>query len=37
MIVDELDAETRALLDRYGFDPVVFEELRARVASGEGP
>ena len=35
MILDELDAETRALLDRYGFDAVVFDELCARVASGE--
>jgi UTP--glucose-1-phosphate uridylyltransferase len=35
MILDELDVETRALLGRYGFDPVMFEELRARVGSGE--
>jgi UTP--glucose-1-phosphate uridylyltransferase len=34
MIVDEVDSVTRALLGRYGFDPVVFEELRVRVASG---
>jgi UTP--glucose-1-phosphate uridylyltransferase len=35
MILDGLDIETRALLGRYRFDPVTFEELRARVASGE--
>ena len=35
MILDEVDADTRGLLDRYGFDPVGFEALRARVASGE--
>ena len=35
MIVETLDPETRALLDRYGFDPVRFELLRERVASGE--
>ena len=34
MIVDEVDARTRAVLERYGFDPRTFEELRARVASG---
>jgi UTP--glucose-1-phosphate uridylyltransferase len=31
----DLDPGTRALLDRYGFDPAAFEALRARVASGE--
>lgn len=31
----ELDGETQALLDRYGFDAARFEELRDRVASGD--
>ncbi len=35
MILDEVDPETQVLLERYGFDPEVFEALRARVASGE--
>ena len=35
MILDEVDGETRALLERYGFDRAVFESLRARVAAGE--
>jgi UTP--glucose-1-phosphate uridylyltransferase len=35
VILDELDVETRALLDRYGFDPERFEALRERVASSE--
>ena len=35
MILDGLDAQTRGLLDRYGFDPEQFEALRERVASGE--
>jgi UTP--glucose-1-phosphate uridylyltransferase len=30
-----LDAATRELLDRYGFDERLFEHLRARVAAGE--
>ncbi|MCS7008108.1 MAG: UTP--glucose-1-phosphate uridylyltransferase, partial [Gaiellaceae bacterium] len=30
-----IDADTRRVLDRYGFDLEEFEELRARVASGE--
>jgi UTP--glucose-1-phosphate uridylyltransferase len=34
-VLDDLDRATRALLDRYGFDAAGFEELRARVASGE--
>jgi UTP--glucose-1-phosphate uridylyltransferase len=34
VIVDRLDAETRAILDRYGFDDDQFERLRARVADG---
>jgi UTP--glucose-1-phosphate uridylyltransferase len=35
MILDEVDPETRELLRRYAFDADAFEELRARVASGE--
>ena len=35
MILDEVDAGTRAVLERYGFDAEAFETLRARVASGE--
>jgi UTP--glucose-1-phosphate uridylyltransferase len=35
MILDEVDAETRAVLERFGFDPAVFDALRARVASGD--
>ncbi len=35
MILDEVDTETRETLDRFGFDPVQFESLRTRVASGE--
>ena len=34
MILDEVDAGTRAVLERFGFDPGTFERLRARVASG---
>ncbi len=34
-VLDELDATTLALLERYRFDVDRFEELRARVASGE--
>lgn len=30
-----VDPETRALLDRFGFDAELFEALRQRVASGE--
>jgi UTP--glucose-1-phosphate uridylyltransferase len=30
-----LDAATRELLERYGFDERLFEQLRARVAAGE--
>ena len=33
-IVDSVDAGTRAILERYGFDEPLFEELRARVADG---
>jgi UTP--glucose-1-phosphate uridylyltransferase len=35
MILDEVDAATRAVLERFGFDPGTFERLRAQVASGE--
>lgn len=31
----DVDAATRRVLDRYGFDEELFETLRARVASGE--
>jgi UTP--glucose-1-phosphate uridylyltransferase len=33
--VIEVDAATRAVLDRFGFDEQLFDALRARVASGE--
>ncbi len=35
MILDEVDRDTRDVLERFGFDPVAFEALRLRVASGE--
>lgn len=35
MIPPEADARTRDVLERYGFDAVPFDELRARVAAGE--
>jgi UTP--glucose-1-phosphate uridylyltransferase len=35
MILDEVDPASREVLEAYGFDPVRFEELRGRVASGE--
>ena len=35
MILEEFDPAARALLEHYGFDARRFEELRARVASGE--
>ncbi len=35
MILDDVDRETHEVLERFGFDPARFEELRARVASGE--
>ena len=35
MILDQVDEATRGILARFGFDPARFEELRARVASGE--
>ena len=34
MILEEVDARTRAVLERFGFDAGTFEELRAGVASG---
>jgi len=34
-VLDTLDAETRILLARFGFDPVRFEALAVRIASGE--
>jgi UTP--glucose-1-phosphate uridylyltransferase len=34
LIVEQLDAGTREILERYGFDPDEFERLRARVADG---
>lgn len=34
MISGEVDAGTRVILERYGFDAVRFSELRERVASG---
>jgi len=33
--VISLDPDTRAILDRFGFDEGLFEALRARVAAGE--
>jgi len=35
MILDEVDSGTSETLERFGFDPPLFEELRGRVASGE--
>ena len=35
MILDELDPETRGLLERFAFDDTLFEALRARVARRE--
>jgi UTP--glucose-1-phosphate uridylyltransferase len=35
VILDEVDAASRSLLERFGFEPDTFEALRARVASGE--
>lgn len=35
MILDEVDPETRAVLERYGFDADRFERLRGEVARGE--
>jgi len=33
MILDEVDAGTRAVLERFGFDAQTFEALRARIVS----
>jgi UTP--glucose-1-phosphate uridylyltransferase len=33
--VIDVDRETRTILDRFGFDEPLFEELQSRVASGE--
>lgn len=33
-VLQEVDSTTRALLERFGFDPVAFERLRAAVAAG---
>jgi UTP--glucose-1-phosphate uridylyltransferase len=35
MILDDLDPETRATLERFAFDAETFEDLRSRVTSGE--
>jgi UTP--glucose-1-phosphate uridylyltransferase len=35
MTLDDLDTETRRVLDRFGFDAETFEVLRARVSAGE--
>ena len=37
MILDEVDAGTRTVLERFGFDRETFEALRKKVASGELP
>lgn len=34
-VLDELDPATQALLERFGFERALFDELRDRVASGE--
>jgi UTP--glucose-1-phosphate uridylyltransferase len=34
-VIEGIDRETAAVLDRFGFDEALFETLRARVASGE--
>jgi UTP--glucose-1-phosphate uridylyltransferase len=35
VILEDVDADARAVLERYGFDASRFEALRARVAAGE--
>ena len=35
MILDDVDPETRRVLERFGFDAETFEALRARVSAGE--
>lgn len=37
MILDDVDHGTRDTLERFGFDPVRFEDLRTRVAAGLSP
>jgi UTP--glucose-1-phosphate uridylyltransferase len=34
-MIEGIDAQTAALLERFGFDEALFEALRARVAGGE--
>jgi len=34
MILDEVDAETRSVLERHGFDAETFERLRAELVAG---
>ena len=34
-MIEGIDRETAALLERFGFDEALFEALRAGVASGE--
>ena len=34
-MIDGLDSQTAETLDRFGFDPALFESLRARVATGD--
>ena len=34
-MIPEVDAATSGVLERFGFDPLVFERLRERVAAGE--
>lgn len=35
MTLRDIDRETRAVLERFGFDEALFETLRSRVAAGE--
>jgi UTP--glucose-1-phosphate uridylyltransferase len=35
MMLEKLDPRTRAVLERYGFDPDTFDRLRAAVEAGE--
>ena len=35
MILDDVDPETRRVLERFEFDAETFEALRARVSAGE--
>ena len=34
-VIDGVDRELEAVLERFGFDEALFETLRARVAGGE--